>query len=110
MRVLTAAQSSEWSGLLPPPSEYNRYPEDARRKMLEWNDAQILDASRRNDGLARGEIAQGRREQWFSFILNIAFLGAAFFSFAMTQNAASFGFLAVPGVTIAVNLYRGRRD
>lgn len=104
--LMLAGQSSEWHGLLPPPDEYNKYPEDAKRRMLAWNDAQIVDGAKRNDKLANAEIKQGAREQWLSFILNALFIAAAFFAFVITGNAASLSFLAVPGVTVAVNIYR----
>ena len=104
--LLLATQTREWQGLLPPPNDYNRYPEDAKKRMLAWNDAQIVDGAKRNDKLANAEIKQGAREQWLSFILNALFISAAFFAFVITGNAASLSFLAVPGVTVAVNIYR----
>ena len=35
-----------WSGLLPPPEDFNAYDSDTQKNLIEWNNAQILDESR----------------------------------------------------------------
>jgi hypothetical protein len=98
----------EWSAILPDPDSYNKYPEEAQRKMIEWNDAQILDESRRNDKLVDCFVKNQNRNQILSFAINFGFLLASFISFLITRDPASFGFLSVPGITIAVNLWKDR--
>lgn len=71
--------------------------------MLAWNDAKILDESKRLDKLVDANIAQTRRDGTMSFIVNLSFAAIAFLSFIITKDPASFGFLAVPGLTIAIN-------
>lgn len=98
----------EWSAILPDPDSYNKYPEEAQRKMIEWNDAQILDESRRNDKLVDCFVKNQNRNQVLSFAINFGFLLASFVSFLITRDPVSFGFLSVPGITIAVNLWKDR--
>lgn len=107
--IIAAGNVREWSGLLPPPSEYNEYDIETRENIRAWNDAQIIDASRRSDKIADAEIRQGSRDQWLSFVLNVLFVSATFGSFLVTRDPASFGFLAIPTVTLAVNVYNRRR-
>lgn len=92
-----------WSGLLPDPESYSMYPKHVQDKMVAWNDAKILDESKRLDKLVDSSIKQANRENLFSFALNFLFAALAFVSFLATSSPASFGFLAVPGVTIAIN-------
>lgn len=97
-----------FSGALPPPDIYYAYEPEDRERMCRWNDSGTVDESRRQDEIVAAEIKQGARSQLFSFVLNMSFLAASFASFVLTQNPASFGFLAVPGLTVAVNFHRGR--
>lgn len=92
-----------WSGLLPDPDSFDRYRPDVQDHMLAWNDAKILDESKRLDKLVDANIAQTRRDGTMSFIVNLSFAAIAFLSFIITKDPASFGFLAVPGLTIAIN-------
>lgn len=111
---ISVGQTYQWKGLLPDPDSFNKYPEFAQRKMVEWNDAQIIDESGRNDRLVDAAIKQKRRGQLYSFLLNGIFAVLAFAAFVITKDAASFSLLAVPGATIAVNVVldlknKGRR-
>ena len=42
-----------WSGLLPPPEDFNSYDKTTQKSLIEWNNAQILDESRRQDETLR---------------------------------------------------------
>lgn len=80
--------------------------------MLAWNDVQVNGGAERAMYIAETERVSVREEarattrnQWLSTIVNVAFLGCSFAAFVMTDGSPmSFGFLAVPGVTVAVNV------
>lgn len=97
-------RSEIWSGLLPDPESFSKYPDFAQRKMIDWNDAQIIDESKRNDKIIEAAIKQLKWGQILSFLVNVLSIAAAFWCFNTTGNAASFGFLAVPGAAIVVNI------
>lgn len=99
-----------WSGLLPDPESFAAYPKEVQQKMVEWNDVTILGESKRNDKLIDSFTKDRKISQVGNFLINVLFLAAAFVSFIMTNDPASFGFLSVPGFTIAVNVIRERRD
>lgn len=108
--AINLSREEVWSGLLPDPDSFGRYPEDVQKHIVAWNDAQILDESKRNDKLVEAFIKDKRRGVVVSFLINFLFLAAAFVSFIFTHDPASFGFLAVPGVTIAINVIKENRD
>ncbi len=97
-------QTYQWKGLLPDPDSFGKYPKFAQEKMVEWNDAQIIDESDRSDRLVDAAIGQKKRGQLYTFLLNGLFAVLAFFAFVITEDAASFSLLAVPGATIIVNV------
>lgn len=107
--ALQISGSSSWSGLLPRPETFKEYPERVQEKMIAWNDAQILDESKRSDKLTNAFVSQKKWGQILTFTLNLVFVAFAFIAFMITLNPAAFGFLAVPGITIAVNVIRERR-
>lgn len=71
--------------------------------MVAWNDARILDESRRLDRIVDAGIKQSRVDGICSFLLNAGFAVMSMAAFIMTGNPASFGFLAVPTITVAIN-------
>lgn len=78
--------------------------------MVAWNDARIIDESKRLDAAVDALITQKNKAQWMAFSVNVLFLIATFLSFVWTGSPASFGFLAVPGVSIAFNIVRDSRS
>lgn len=78
--------------------------------MVAWNDAQILDESKRNDKLTDAFISQKKVGQWLTFLINGIFTLVTFVAFLITRDPASFGFLAIPGVTIAINVWQSKHD
>lgn len=92
-----------WSGLLPDPESFLKYPKPVQDSMVAWNDAKIIDESRRQDKIVEAGIKEARRENTFSFVLNAGFAVISLIAFLATKDPASFGFLAVPGVSIAIN-------
>ena len=110
LEELAVRVEQEWSGLLPDPDSFVKYPKHVQDHMIAWNDAQILDESKRNDDLVAAFISDKKWGQVPSFVINTLFLLASFISFVITRDPVSFGFLSVPGVTIAVNLFKDRKE
>lgn len=100
-------KAESWSGILPDPDSFAKYPDYVQKRMVEWNDAQIIDESRRNDRIVDAAIRQTKWGQILSASINGISVLAAFISYMVTRDGASFGFLAVPGITIAVNIVLG---
>ena len=92
-----------WSGLLPDPDSFSKYPQHVQDSMVAWNNAKIIDESKRLDKLVDAGIKQVNRENVFSFILNAGFAIISLIAFVATRDPASFGFLAVPGISIVFN-------
>lgn len=99
-----------WQGLLPDPESFAGYPEYVQKQMVAWNDAQIIDESKRNDRITDAVISQRKWSQILSFAINVVFVGVTLTSFLITGDPASFGFLAIPGVTIAINVWQDRKE
>ncbi len=97
--------SESYSGMLPRPDDFNKYPADIQERMCRWNDAFTVDESNRQDRLVEAEIDQSRRGMWASTILFVVTLLMSFISFLVTSSPWSFGFLAVPVATIIANLF-----
>lgn len=92
-----------WSGLLPDPDSFKKYPEHVQDSMVAWNDAKIIDESKRLDKLVEASIRETSKENTFSFILNAGFALISMVVFLATKEPMSFGFLAVPGISIVIN-------
>lgn len=108
--ILVGLSTRQWVGLLPSPDQFMQYPEDVRKQMVAWNDAQIIDSSKRDDRLTESFTKSVTRNQWFSFLINIVFTGCAFAGFIFTSDPAAFGFLAIPGINVAFNIWKSRND
>lgn len=92
-----------WSGLLPDPDSFKKYPEHVQDSMVAWNDAKIIDESKRLDKLVEASIRETSKENTFSFILNAGFALISMVVFLATKEPMSFSFLAVPGISIVIN-------
>ena len=97
--------SESYSGMLPRPSDFNKYPADIQERMCRWNDAFTVDESNRQNQLVKAEIDQSRKGMWVSAGLFAVALLMSFISFLVTSSSWSFGFLAVPVATIIANLF-----
>lgn len=104
------AKYAEWAGLLPDPESFSQYPEYAQRAMVEWNNANIIDGSKRMDRIVDSAISAVRRDAFFSFVLNLVFAISAVVAFILTGNAWSYGMLAVPGISIAINYVKDKKS
>lgn len=107
---LVATMVSTWQGMLPDPSSFAQYPEYAQRQMVAWNDTKLADESKRLDRIADAAISQANRGQWLSFALNAVFAVASFVAFILTGDAAAFGFLAIPGISVVFNIVKDNKS
>lgn len=103
--LVQSGVSESYSGMLPRPADFNAYPADVQERMCRWNDAFTVDESNRQNRLVEAEIEQSRKGMWFSVILFAAALAMSFISFLATSSPWSFGFLAVPVVSIIASLF-----
>ena len=107
---LSIGYFSSWSGLLPRPDDFMQYPDDARKSIVLWNNAMILDESARADRLTDAAIKQSKVELILNFVVNVVFALASLVAFVVTGDVLSFGFLAIPAVSIVINLYREKHS
>ena len=114
--IVSILSSSSWSGILPPPASFAQYPEYAQKQMVAWNDAEILDESKRRDRQLAIDERYAKSDARFqmtklvlSFVIELVFVLSSVVLFLITLNPNSFWLLTVPGATIAVNLYLGTR-
>ena len=107
---IVATVMSTWSGMLPDPGSFSQYPDYAQRQMVAWNDARILDESKRHDKITDAAISQANKGQWLSFVLNALFAVLSFAAFIVTGSIVSFGFLAIPGISVVFNIVQNSKD
>ena len=93
-----------WSGLLPPPEDFNAYDSDTQKNLIEWNNAQILDESRRQDEALKLAKIESRRKSYLSFLTNIVPVLIGGIAFIVTHDTNALWFLSVPCVTIGANI------
>lgn len=103
-------ETQVWSGELPHPDAFAAYPEYAQHAMVEWNNARVMDESKRRDKIVDHIIYTERKGVNYNFILNLAFSTFSFVSFILTRDPASFGFMAVPAVSVVFNIYKERKS
>ena len=104
--IIGASYSRQWSGMLPSPDDFNKYDERTRERICRWNDAFTVDESARQNRLVDNEIKQQETGVALTFVLVLAFGLAAFVSFLITREMASFGFLSVPLLNFLGNLFK----
>lgn len=97
--------SESYSGMLPKPDDFNKYPSEVQERMCRWNDAFTTDESDRQDRLVDAEIAQAHKGMWISGVLFMLAMLFTLVAFLVTESQWSFGFLAVPVVSMIVNLF-----
>lgn len=78
--------------------------------MVDWNNARTIDESNRLDKIVDASTKCVAREQWFTFVLNLSFAAMTLVAFVMTGNVVSFGFMAVPAISIFVNVRKRKMD
>lgn len=96
--------TSSWSGLLPRPEQFNRYNDSVQDKIVAWNDAMILDESKRQDKIVNAEIKQGNLASIFTFVFNTIVILSIFIAFIITENPNVFWGLTVQGASVVANV------
>lgn len=96
-------QKYEYRSLIPPPDVFNNYTPEQQKKYNQWVDALILDESKRLDKAVDAGIRDGLLEIIVSFVVNAGSLGAALWTFLVTNDPASLGFFGLPVIYIVVN-------
>lgn len=61
------------------------------------------------DKIVDSAIKEVHRDTTFSFVLNLVFAIATLIAFVLTGSAWSYGMLAVPGISIAINLAKEKK-
>lgn len=102
--------ASSWSGLLPRPEDFSKYDVHVQEKMLAWNDAQILDESKRNDRLVNAEVKQGYISLVFTFVINTLIIVGVLIAFVVTNNPNVFWAFTLPGASVVGNVVISVKD
>lgn len=97
--------SESYSGMLPKPDDFNKYPLGVQERMCRWSDAFTSDESERQNQLVAAEITQAYRGMWVSASLFMFAMVFSLVAYLVTVSPWSFGFLAVPVVSMIVNLF-----
>lgn len=101
---------TQWSGELPHPEVFAAYPEYVQRAMVEWNNARVIDESKRLDRIVDAAVVDGRRRAWITFLISSVSMIASSIAFVITGSVLALSPLSVPTVTIAVNIAKSIRD
>lgn len=92
-------------GMLPKPEDFDKYPPAVQERWCKWNDSYTSDESHRQDKLVAAEIQQSKASLWITTMLIGSSMLLAFITFIITGSAWSFGFLAVPLISIIANVF-----
>ena len=100
---------------LPYPDEFNAYPIEVQRKLIEWTDRDVKarrdDESRRKDELMRAEVERERRQQVIPAVLVVVALVCGAVTGILTKNPVfSIAFLVVPLAVVAAVLAGADRE
>lgn len=77
--------AATWSGLLPPPDQFNRYPPDVQKKIVEWSDRTVAN----NDALTESAIKLDLAESGKS--KKLALVGTGWHYLALVECAIRYG-------------------
>lgn len=94
----------QWEGELPDPESFSKYPDYVQEALVKWGDVRTVRESERLDKIVDSTSKSVAREQWMTFGLNMLFALLTFAAFLCTGSWVSFGLMAVPAITIAVNV------
>ncbi|MEE1045455.1 MAG: hypothetical protein U0L51_08215 [Olegusella sp.] len=111
--------AATWSGLLPPPDQFNRYPPDVQKKIVEWSDRTVanndaltesaikldLAESDRLDALTKADIEQVPRVQWMTAVINIAMIVAITVLGIIGQGRACSTMIGIFGLINVASLF-----
>lgn len=100
--------SSSWSGMLPPPDDFAKYPQAVQERMMRWNDAWTTDESARQDKLVDAQVQQAAKGPRRALIVVLtAFALAAVSQWVFQSTVLAVAFLGAPILLFASNLIQG---
>lgn len=104
------SENYSWHGLLPPPEHFKQYSPQVQGKMVAWNDARILDESKRLDKLTDAQIANSKNLTGWAVLLTVLFtLLAAIAGFMYENTVLAALFLGVPALSTVVSMINSAR-
>lgn len=107
---LLASENYSWHGLLPPPEDFKQYSPQVQGQMVAWNDARILDESKRLDKLTDAQIANSKNLTGWAVLLTILFtIMAAIAGFKYENTVLAALFLGVPALSTVVSMINSAR-
>ncbi|WP_071129772.1 hypothetical protein [Varibaculum massiliense] len=107
---LLASENYSWRGLLPPPEHFKQYSPQVQGKMVAWNDARILDESKRLDKLTDAQIENSKNLTGWAVFLTILFtIMAAIAGFKYENTVLAALFLGVPALSTVVSMINSAR-
>jgi hypothetical protein len=100
-QFLEFTTEQSWTGPLPSPEDFVKYPREVQEKVVEWNDVRILDESRRADSLVQAEISHSKTVTGWGVMLTLFFTTLAGIA-GIGQNNLGLAalFLGVPALSI----------
>lgn len=105
------SHSESWSGLLPRPDSFQKYPEHVQERMMRWNDSFTSDESKRQDKLVDAEIEQARKGPNRALLIVLVGMALAAWAGIGQGNIALAGiFMGAPVLMFAVNLIQTTRS
>lgn len=107
---LLASENYSWHGLLPPPEHFKQYSPQVQGKMVAWNDARILDESKRLDKLTDAQISNSKNLTGWAVFLTVLFtILAAIAGFKYENTVLAALFLGVPALSTVVSMINSAR-
>ena len=103
-------EERKWSGLLPDPDTFNKYSPEIQKSIISWNNATIIEGSKRESKLVNEFVSHRKWAQIFSFLINFSIPVAGIVAFVLTKEPACLSCLGVPALSIGVNVWREHKD
>ena len=97
--------TESYSGMLPKPDDFNKYPPEVQERMCRWNDAFTIDESKRQDRLVDAEIKQASKGMWVSAFLIAGSIIVSMIIFLRTLSPYAFSVLSIPFISIITNIF-----
>lgn len=116
--------SSLWSGILPPPDEFSKYPEDIQSEIVKWatttveNQSKLIDAaivldkaeSDRLDAISKVDSEQIPRAQFGTILLNLALIIGAIILGCLNKTTVACSLVGGLAVINAMTLFVSNRS
>lgn len=107
---VSTEQSQYWEGPLPSPQVLAQYDVETQRKIIAWNDAKILDESKRLDSIVEAEISHAKTVTGWGVLFTLVFTALAGVAGLGQGNLALAAlFLGVPAMSIIATFINSAR-